>query len=110
MPKSPLLLTFKETSFFTRHVTEYMTDDELRALQNALLECPEAGDVIPRSGGLRKLRWRAQGRGKRSGYRVIYFPQLARDMIWLLTIYPKNLVENIPEKVLREIRNEVENG
>jgi len=54
------------------------------------------------------MRWRAQGRGKRSGYRIIYFPRLSCDEIWLLTIYPKNVADNIPAKILRQIRKEVE--
>jgi hypothetical protein len=66
--------------------------------------------VIPRSGGLRKLRWRAPGRGKRGGYRVIYLPRMDNEEMWMLTMYPKNIVDNIPIKVLREIRKEVENG
>jgi hypothetical protein len=62
------------------------------------------------SGGVRKLRWGAPGRGKRGGYRVIYLPQPARRVIWMLTMYPKNVADRIPASVLREIRKEVENG
>ena len=68
---------------------------------------PEAGDVVPGSGGVRKLRWRVTGRGKRGGYRVIYFAKLAQGIIWMLTIYPKNVAENIPAHILRQIRKEV---
>lgn len=74
-----------------------------------LIEHPEAGDVIPSSGGVRKLRWRAAGRGKRGGYRLIYYVKRARNVIWMLTLYPKNVAENISADVLRAIRNEVEN-
>ena len=87
-----------------------MADDEYRQLQAALLERPEAGGVIPGSGGVRKLRWRAAGRGKRGGYRVIYLPRTAQRVIWMLTMYPKNVAEKIPAHVLREIRKEVDNG
>lgn len=48
-----------------------MTDDEYQELQIHLIESPDAGDVIPGTGGVRKLRWKAPGRGKRGGYRVI---------------------------------------
>jgi putative component of toxin-antitoxin plasmid stabilization module len=104
------VFSFIETKLFTRLVQEYLTDDEYQELQTMLIEQPEVGDVIPSSGGVRKLRWRAPGRGKRSGYRVIYYVKRARNVIWMLTMYPKNVRENISADVLREIRNEVENG
>lgn len=104
------MYSFIETRLFTRLVGEYLSDDEYRELQRALVANPNAGDVVPGSGGLRKLRWRAAGRGKRGGYRVIYFARAAQGVIWMLTIYPKNVAENIPAHVLRQIRKEVENG
>ena len=75
-----------------------------------LIGHPEAGNVIPGSGGVRKLRWRATGRGKRGGYRVIYYVKRARNVIWMLTLYLKNVAENISADMLQELRNEVENG
>jgi mRNA-degrading endonuclease RelE of RelBE toxin-antitoxin system len=105
-----LLYSFLETRLFTRLVNDYLSDDEYRTLQAALIENPEAGDVVPGSGGVRKLRWRAEGRGKRGGYRVIYFITPAAGVIWMLTIYPKNVADNIPAHVLRQIRKEVEDG
>lgn len=95
---------------FTRLVAEYLSDDEYRELQKALIANPAAGDVVAGSGGLRKLRWRAAGRGKRGGYRVIYFARVAEGVIWMLTMYPKNVTENIPAHVLRQIRKEIEDG
>ena len=65
---------------------------------------------MPGSGGVRKLRWRAAGRGKSGGYRVIYFARPAQGVIWMLTIYPKNVAENIPAHVLRQIRKEVDDA
>ena len=91
-------------------VDDYLSDDEYRELQAALIDNPNTGDVVPGSGGVRKLRWRAAGRGKRGGYRVIYFAKVAQGVIWMLTIYPKNVAENIPAHVLRQIRKEVDDG
>lgn len=66
------MLSFIETRLFTKLVLEYLSDEDFGALQRALMANPEAGPVIPGSGGVRKLRWAAPGRGKRGGYRVIY--------------------------------------
>ncbi len=104
------MFSFIETKLFTRLVQEYLTDDDYRDLQALLIEQPAAGEIVPGSGGVRKLRWRAPGRGKRGGYRVIYYAKIERGVIWMLTLYPKNVKENIPAHVLREIRKEVENG
>ena len=66
-------MVFVELTPFVDFRTEYWTDDDLRALQNFLLLSPNAGDLIRGSSGLRKIRWSAQGRGKRGGARVIYY-------------------------------------
>jgi mRNA-degrading endonuclease RelE of RelBE toxin-antitoxin system len=91
-------------------VQQYLTDDAYQQLQAALIREPESGAVMPGSGGIRKLRWRATGRGKRGGYRVIYYAKVAQGVIWMLTMYPKNVAENIPAHVLRKILKEAENG
>ena len=101
------MFSFVETKLFTRLVQEYLTDDEYQALQSVLMQDPEAGDVVPGSGGVRKLRW---GRGKRGGYRVIYYAKIEQGVIWMLTIYAKNVAENIPVHLLRRIRKEIENA
>jgi mRNA-degrading endonuclease RelE of RelBE toxin-antitoxin system len=87
-----------------------MSDDGYRKLQEALISDPEAGVVIQGTGGVRKLRWSARGRGKRGGYRVIYIVRLEIDTIWMLTLYPKNVRDTIPARILRQIREENENG
>ena len=102
------MFSFIETRLFTKLVLDYLSDEEYSALQEALMRAPAAGPVIPGSGGVRKLRWGAPGRGKRSGYRVIYYVRRAHGVIWLLTMYPKNVAENIPAHVLRQIAKEVE--
>jgi mRNA-degrading endonuclease RelE of RelBE toxin-antitoxin system len=102
------VLTFVETPLFTKLVTQYLSDEEYAKLQATLRDDPEAGDVIPGSGGVRKLRWAMSGRGKRGGLRVIYYLRLKHGLIWMLTLYPKNVAETIPSHILRKIRKEIE--
>ena len=103
------MFSFIETRLFTRLVSEYLSDEEYSRLQHELLNNPEAGAVIKGSGGVRKIRWAAAGRGKRGGYRVIYFTRRAGDVIWMLTMYPKNVTDSIPGHILKRIREEIEN-
>jgi len=102
------ILSFVETKLFTRLVEKLLTDDEYALLQEALIEDPEAGDIIPGSGGVRKMRWNIDGRGKRGGLRVIYFLRTRQGQIWMLTLYAKNIVDNIPAHVLRHIKEEID--
>ena len=104
------MFTFVEAPLFTKLVGEYLADREYAALQQALSESPELGDVIPGSGGVRKVRWGTRGRGKRGGVRVVYFVRKEPGVIWMLTIYAKNIAENIPVQVLRRIRKEIEDA
>ena len=101
------MFTFIETSLFSRLVQEYLTDEEYRKLQLELIQNPEAGAVVSGSGGVRKLRWAAPGRGKRGGYRVIYFVRRPKGIIWMLTIYPKSEIDSIPGHILKQIREEI---
>ena len=66
------MYSFIETKLFSRLVADVLTDEEYSGLQKALIKDPEVGDLIPGSGGIRKLRWGVAGRGKRGGIRVIY--------------------------------------
>lgn len=102
------MFTFIETKLFTKLVTECMSDDEYSMLQQALIADPECGDLIRGSGGIRKLRWGVRGRGKRGGIRVIYYAKTRKGQIWMLTLYAKNVAEDIPPHVLREIKEEID--
>lgn len=101
------MFSFIETQFFTRLVKQYLSDEQYTELQLALINNPELGPVIAGTGGVRKLRWAAPGRGKRGGYRVIYYVRRPKGVIWMLTMYPKNVADSIPAHVLREIREEL---
>lgn len=102
------MFVFIETRLFTRLADKYLSDDELARLQRYLNENPEAGDVIRESGGVRKMRWGYEGRGKRGGLRIIYYLRSRQDEIWLLTLYAKNVAENISSQVLKEIKEEID--
>ena len=100
-------MLFIEAPKFTELVKEHLCDDEYAALQWMLLERPDAGPIVPGSGGVRKLRWGLRGRGKRGGIRVIYYWKTADDEIWLLTLYAKNVQGNIPAHLLKQIAQEI---
>ncbi len=88
-------ITIKETIGFTRRVTELLTDDEYTALQWFLNFQPKAGVVIPGTGGSRKLRWNQEGKGKRSGLRVIYYFHSKRNQLWMLSVFSKIVSEDL---------------
>lgn len=64
---------FIEAAPFSKYLRDYLNDAEYRELQSFLIEQPEAGDLIQGAGGLRKLRWSMDNKGKREGIRVIYY-------------------------------------
>ena len=99
-----------ETPTFVRLASDYWNDEDRTDFINFIAGDPEAGDVVPGSGGVRKVRWGSAGRGKRGGVRVIYFNRLANGEIWLLLVYRKSVQENIPAHVLRQIKEEIENA
>jgi hypothetical protein len=103
------MFSFVETELFSRLVGDCISDEEYRQVQLELIRNPEIGVVIRGSGGVRKLRWRARGRGKRGGCRIIYFVRHSENVFWMLTIYPKNVRDSIPGHLLKKIRQEIEN-
>lgn len=102
------MITFIESSIFSKYLYDYLSEDEYINLQNELVAMPEKGDVVKGSGGLRKIRFAAKGSGKRGGVRVIYYLQNQKGEIWLLTIYAKNDAENIPTNILLKIKEKFE--
>jgi hypothetical protein len=108
LPYTHEMYSFIETKLFSRLAADVLTDEEYAKLQDTLCKDPEAGDLIPGSGGIRKLRWSVAGRGKRGGIRVIYYARVRRGQFWMLTLYAKNVRENIPAHVLRQIKEEID--
>jgi hypothetical protein len=106
-------MIFVELTPFVAFREDYWTDEDLRAMQNVLLVTPDAGDLIRGGGGLRKLRWSAQGRGKRGGARVIYYWHVPGDRIYLIYGYVKSRSEDLTArqlKVLRELMKDIDDG
>jgi hypothetical protein len=89
------LLSVAETQLFVRQAADVWSDDDRMAFVDYIAANPEDGDVIPDTGGIRKVRWRRQGSGKRGGVRVIYFYHDAEMPLYLLMIYAKAQRENL---------------
>jgi hypothetical protein len=83
------LLTVAETQLFIRQAADVWNDAERNAFIDFIAANPEEGDMIPDTGGIRKIRWSRQGSGKRGGVRVIYFYHDPAMPLYLLMVYAK---------------------
>jgi hypothetical protein len=81
----------------------YLDDDEYSELQQFLIQAPKVGELIPGSGGVRKLRWARAGMGRRGGLRVIYYVRYKPNEFWMLTLYAKAKQENISAHILKKL-------
>lgn len=97
-----------ETPIFTIQLSSTLSEEEYRLFQATLLDRPDAGKVIPGGGGLRKIRWAVEGRGKSGGVRVIYYWFTARGTILLLFMYPKNVQDNLTQDQLKQLKKIIE--
>ena len=96
--------TVVETPMFTRQADKLFDEEQKRQLINLLAEDPRAGVLIPGTGGVRKLRYAAAGRGKRGGARVIYY-FLDEDMpVYALLVYPKAAKTDLTPEDKRAVR------
>ena len=113
-----IIRTFVSVPWFDKQWKSLgLTDDDLRRLQNELLEDPEKGMIIEGTGGVRKLRFAFENRGKSGSTRVIYIDFLYYEKIYLLTVYGKNQKENLSDaekngmkKVVNELLDELKRG
>jgi len=104
------MITLIESPVFTKLWPDYWSEDERGEFAAWLAENPYAGDVVPGSGGVRKVRWGRKDQGKRGGIRIVYFIQLGNGLIWLLTLYAKSKKENIPAHILKILKEELVDG
>ena len=97
--------TFIEVPTFTKKWKNLgLTDDNLRALENVLLNDPKAGDVIQGTGGLRKIRIPLENTGKRGGGRVIYVDIEIKETIYIINVYTKNEKDDLTEEEKRSFK------
>jgi hypothetical protein len=92
-----------ETTVFTRCIKQLLDDDDYADLQATLVERPDAGDLIRGGHGLRKLRWKIEGGGKRGGVRVIYYWFTPDDQLWMLYAYAKAEREDLTRQQLKRL-------
>ena len=98
------LITVAETQAFMRQADSVWSSEERDAFIDFIAKNPEAGDVISETGGVRKVRWAGQGRGKRGGTRVIYFFHDRNNPIYLLLVYAKAVRENLSPEAKKAVR------
>ena len=102
------LPTVVETLLFQRQWPHYWTEEERSNFVAFIAENPLAGNVVPQSGGIRKVRWFRAGLGKSGGVRVIYYTRTQLNEIVLLTLYAKAETNNLTGPKLKEIRRVLE--
>jgi hypothetical protein len=100
---------FFETSTFSATVADYLSEADYRELQQVLLINPACGDLMPRTGGFRKLRWsdKRRGKGKRGGLRVIYYWLAEDGQIWMFAVYDKDELENLTSDQERALKGAI---
>jgi len=106
-------MIFIESKIFEKLREKYLDDDNYKALQNFLVAQPLVGDVIQGTGGLRKLRWSANGKGKRGGVRTIYLYITEKSHIHFLTLYAKNEMSDLTvdeKKILKRVVEELKDA
>ncbi len=103
-------LVFFETPLFTRLLSDYLDDQSYRALQQALLAPPQMGDLMPGTGGFRKVRWQdpRRGKGKRGGLRVIYYYLTTDHQIWFFTLYNKDEATDLTPDEKKQLKQAIQ--
>jgi hypothetical protein len=97
MTEATALLEFVRLPMFERHAKGLLREDDVREVEQVLIEDPGAGDVIAGTGGIRKLRFALAGQGKRGGVRVIYYHRRTEGRVYLITVYRKNAKDDLTD-------------
>src|SRR5260221_14508208 len=103
-------MEFFEAPAFTRHLPDYLNDVDYAKLQARLAANPELGDLMPGTGGFRKLRWAdaRRGKGRRGGLRVIYYHFKSDHQIWLMTLYDKDEASDLTATEKKALKASIE--
>ena len=101
-------MIFSESPTFTKAVQRILHENDYFQLQDRLIETPDAGDVIPGSQGLRKIRVASGGKGRRGGSRVIYYWYVDPEKIQFCRIYEKSSQANLPKAEIARIQTELD--
>jgi hypothetical protein len=102
-------MKFIETKKFTELITKLLNDDGYKELQEFLIKNPKAGKVIKNTGGLRKLRWAIEGKGKRGGIRTLYYYADMHSIFFMIYAYPKNVADNITKQQSKMFKTLIDN-
>lgn len=106
-----MIAIFMELPPFEWHREDYLDDEAFRLLQGYMADNPDAGDLIPGTGGFRKLRWHDEVRrkGKRGGIRIIYYWYDRQRQFWLFTIYDIDDMSDLSPAQKKALRALLEN-
>lgn len=102
-------MQFIETPIFTKRIKSFVIDEDYRLLQVMLAANPMAGVIIKGSGGIRKLRWSSEHKGKRGSYRVLYYYANSLHQFWMLFVFAKSEQSDLTPQQLKTLRRIVEN-
>lgn len=97
-------MTVVETSAFVRDASSLFSDAERMSLISFIAANPEVGGIMPETGGVRKFRWAAKGKGKRGGARIIYYYHSESLPLFLLNVFAKNEKVNLSKAERIEIK------
>ncbi len=103
-------MEFIEAPAFTRHLSDYLDDEGYSELQANLGANADLGDLMPGTGGFRKMRWAdaRRGKGRRGGLRIIYYHFKSDSQIWLMTVYDKDEASDLTAKEKKALKDAIE--